>query len=108
MNNLLSNALKYTEQGFIHYGFHRGKKYLEIFVKDSGIGISKEEQKNIFDYFHKVDTSETKFYQGSGIGLTICKRLITMMGSSIYVDSESYKGSRFYFKLPWAKKEPDP
>lgn len=100
MNNLVGNAIKYTETGYIKFGYLIENEYIKIFVKDTGIGINSEDINKIFDYFYKAESSETKLYQGTGIGLSICKKLVESMGGTIWVESEPGKGSSFYFTLP--------
>ena len=98
--NLLSNAEKFTEKGEIWISSgHKGNRY-EIKVKDSGIGISPVEQGNIFEPFEQVDGSATRKYGGTGIGLTISKKFMELMGGVIRVDSEPGQGSEFVISLP--------
>jgi len=101
MTNLLGNALKFTEKGFIEFGFDlvSADKYM-FFVKDTGIGISPENQQLIFKRFSQVDGSHTRNYGGTGLGLSISKNLAELMGGKLWVDSVQGKGSTFYFTLP--------
>ncbi|HEX2934529.1 MAG TPA: two-component regulator propeller domain-containing protein [Bacteroidales bacterium] len=99
-NNLINNALKYTEKGFIHFGFDILNEEIRFYVKDSGLGISAENYNKIFNHFYKVDTGNDRLYRGTGIGLSICKRLVEMMGGKIWVESTVDVGSTFYFTLP--------
>ena len=98
--NLLSNARKFTNEGEIIVGYSVHEHYLEFFVKDTGIGISKENQEIIFDRFRQADDKYTREFGGTGLGLNICKNLIIMMGGDIRVESEVNKGSCFFFTLP--------
>jgi signal transduction histidine kinase/CheY-like chemotaxis protein len=100
MNNLLTNAFKYTEAGYIRFGYRKTGKKIRIFVEDSGVGIEDGDSEKVFDYFHKLNISETKLYQGTGIGLSICKKLVELMESEIRLESQPGKGSMFYFDLP--------
>ena len=96
--NLLGNALKFTEKGSIE--FHAeflNQKDLYIYVRDTGIGISEENQKLIFDYFTQADGSLTRKYGGTGIGLTLSKQIIEKMGGTLQVESKIGEGSTFYF-----------
>ncbi len=100
--NLVGNAIKFTEKGEIVVSVKSHKlegKNAELMfsVKDSGIGIPKERQDAIFENFSQADSSTTRKFGGTGLGLTISKRLVELMGGSIYVDSEAGKGSTFYF-----------
>ncbi len=101
MTNLLGNALKFTEKGFIEFGFDlvSTNKYM-FFVKDTGIGISQENQQLIFKRFSQVDGSHTRNYGGTGLGLSISKNLTELMGGKLWVDSVQGQGSTFYFTLP--------
>jgi signal transduction histidine kinase/ligand-binding sensor domain-containing protein len=100
-NNLLNNALKFTDKGFIEFGYKNiDNKYITFFVKDSGIGIDKKYQKLIFDRFFKIENKET-FYSGTGLGLSISKYLIERLGGNIWVESEPGHGAEFLFTLPY-------
>jgi signal transduction histidine kinase/CheY-like chemotaxis protein len=103
--NLLSNAVKFTpEKGRITVGnyLHReeSKDYLATWVKDTGIGIRKEDQQAIFEEFRQVDSSYARQHQGTGLGLALTKRLIELHGGRIWVESEPGVGSLFTFLLP--------
>ena len=100
--NILDNALKYTEKGYVEFGYQILNKnnLVEFYVKDTGIGIPKEKQKDIFQRFNKIETDNTKLYRGTGLGLTITQNLIERLGGTIRVESEVNKGSTFYFTLP--------
>jgi len=104
LSNLIGNALKFTEKGNIEIGYRidesKSKTYIEFYVKDTGIGIPKNKQKLIFDRFRQIDESRTRRFGGTGLGLSISKRLVEVLGGSIWVESESKKGSTFYFALP--------
>ncbi|HHY27636.1 MAG TPA: PAS domain S-box protein [Desulfitobacterium dehalogenans] len=100
LNNLLSNALKFTERGEVSLTIKRlqwDKDFSEFkfTVKDTGIGIAKEEQLNLFEEFNQVDGSITRKYGGTGLGLAISRKLVDMMGGKIWVESEKAKGSSF-------------
>ncbi|WP_085918783.1 ATP-binding protein [Halomonas sp. CSM-2] len=105
LNNLLSNALKFTHQGDVvvrvmleHYA---GKHVvLNISVSDTGIGLSEEHQQQLFSAFSQAEPSHPRQFGGSGLGLTICRQLIHRMGGEISVESELNKGSTFSFTLP--------
>ncbi|GEM_PF-835375 len=99
--NLVSNAVKFTEKGnvSVHYGMH-SKDMAYIRVKDSGIGMTKEDLSLIFQRFSQVDGSSTRRAGGTGLGLTITKQLVEMHGGDIHVDSELGKGSTFWFTVP--------
>ena len=97
VTNFMSNAIKFTHRGTITVGYRiDARQQLEMFVEDTGIGISIENQEAVFDRFLKVDS----FVQGTGLGLPLCKSIIEKMGGHIGVISELGKGSRFWFTLP--------
>ncbi len=102
ITNLLNNALKFTENGHIHFGYKIMENQVVFFVSDTGIGIDESEYENIFNPFHKVDTDKTKLYKGTGLGLSISKKLVNLMGGEIWLDSEVGKGTTFYFTLPYS------
>lgn len=100
ITNLISNAIKFTSKGEIHFGFRVKEDFVEFYVKDTGIGIPAERVASIFKRFGKVDD----FVQGTGLGLTLCRMLVEKMGGRIWLRSEEGKGSRFYFTLPLLKE----
>ena len=97
--NLLNNAIKFTLEGEIHYGFSQKEDMVEFYVKDTGIGIPAEKASRIFERFGKLDN----FVQGTGLGLTICRLLVEKMGGHIWVRSRVNQGTTFYFTLPLYK-----
>ncbi len=99
--NLLGNAIKFTECGSVEFGYQLKDKVLECYVKDTGIGISKEKQKLVFDRFTQADDSLTRKFGGSGLGLAISRGLIELLGGHIWMTSELHKGSTFYFTVPY-------
>ena len=104
LSNLVKNALKYTSSGRIDIGYRMNLNQIEFFVKDTGIGIEKDRQKVIFDRFVQADVSLSRPYEGAGLGLSIAKGYIDMLGGKIWVQSELQKGSRFYFTIPVKNK----
>jgi two-component system sensor histidine kinase/response regulator len=112
--NLVGNAIKFTDQGEValrvSIAGEEGKDRIVRFcVSDTGIGIPVEKQNLIFDPFAQADTSTTRKYGGTGLGLTISARLVAMMGGRIWVQSQPEKGSQFYFttKLKSSEKKPE-
>jgi signal transduction histidine kinase/CheY-like chemotaxis protein len=101
MFNLLSNAVKFTKDGTVEFGVKLNGQMLEFFVKDSGIGIQEKNHLKIFEMFGQADASSTRLHGGSGLGLTISKKLVELMGGKIWVKSELGIGSTFYFSLPY-------
>lgn len=101
MYNLLSNAVKFTNDGGqIRVNALSNNYYLQVSVADNGIGIKKEDMELIFKEFTQVESSSTRKYEGTGLGLPLTKRYIEMQGGSIHVESEYGKGSNFTFRLP--------
>jgi len=100
LNNLLSNAFKFTEQGLIELGVSCTKDNIQFYVKDTGIGISTSEQEIIFQRFSQANKNTSKLYGGTGLGLAITKQLVELLGGKIWVESELNKGSCFYFIIP--------
>jgi signal transduction histidine kinase/DNA-binding response OmpR family regulator/HPt (histidine-containing phosphotransfer) domain-containing protein len=112
LTNLLSNALKFTERGsitlqVIRKGETRTQHELRFEVRDSGIGIAKENHQNLFRAFSQADASTTRLYGGTGLGLVICKRIVDLMGGTIGVESEAGRGSTFWFDIPMMKAAGD-
>ncbi len=104
LSNLVGNAIKFTDTGYVDMGYHLEENEILFYVHDTGIGIPTEFQKDIFKRFHQVKNKD-KFYGGSGLGLAISKAYIDMMGGRIWVNSTEGKGSSFYFTLPMAHFE---
>lgn len=100
VKNLLSNALKFTSQGKIEFLIKDDKNNIKILIKDEGIGIAQDKLEYIFDRFKQLDGSTTRKYGGTGLGLTICKELITLLNAHIKVTSEENKGSTFEVTIP--------
>lgn len=108
INNLVSNAIKFTFQGIITIQatlLQKNKDWvtLHFSVTDTGIGIPKEKQALIFESFTQANANITREYGGSGLGLTIIKKLLELQGSTIHVESEPGKGSKFHFDLTFKK-----
>ena len=103
--NLLANAVKFTEKGFIEVNASRRNGDLKISVRDTGIGISAEDQKMIFEAFRQVDGSVQRKFGGSGLGLTIAKRLIELHSGRLHVESKQGEGTIFSFTLPMTGQE---
>ncbi len=102
--NLLSNSLKFTERGLVVVRARvknktRQRVELQFSVSDTGVGIEPEQIDTLFDPFTQADGSTTRKYGGTGLGLTICKRLVMMMGGDIRVESEPGRGSTFFFTV---------
>lgn len=100
LTNLIKNAIKFTENGSIEFGYNKKDKILEFYVKDTGIGIPKNRQEAIFERFIQADIADSNATQGAGLGLSISKAYIEMLGGKIWVESDAV-GSIFYFTLPY-------
>jgi CheY-like chemotaxis protein len=101
LTNLVRNAIKFTNEGSIEFGYEKKGEYLEFFVKDTGVGISKNQTELIFERFRQGNESHNRGYEGSGLGLSIAKAYVEMLGGEIWVESEEGKGSKFYFTIPY-------
>ena len=101
ISNLLNNAIKFTIQGHIDFGYVLKENYVEFFVKDTGVGISEEHQKKIFDRFYQVDGAISRQYAGTGLGLSICKAYTELLGGKIWVISQPGEGTEFRFTIPF-------
>ena len=113
LNNLVGNAIKFTEKGSVILTVDVIKEspegfLLEFCVTDTGIGIPPENLENIFDSFSQASSDTTRKYGGTGLGLTITKKLLDMQGSQIKVESETGKGSKFFFQLTFKASNSEP
>lgn len=103
--NLIKNAIKYSKGGTIEIGYSKKNETLEFYVKDTGIGIPKEKLEAVFERFIQVNSGDEMTSHGAGLGLSITKAYVEMLGGKIAVESEEGIGSTFYFSLP-CKPEP--
>jgi CheY-like chemotaxis protein len=111
--NLIKNAIKFTKEGSIEFGYNlinsnlqANKKAvesfeLEFFVKDTGVGISKEYNNIVFERFRQASEGYARNFEGAGLGLSISKAYIEMLGGKIWVESQLGKGSTFFFTIPY-------
>lgn len=103
LDNLISNAIKYTESGTVETGYsiksYEGNPVIEVYVKDTGIGIPADMRDLIFDRFRQVE--EGRFHEGAGLGLSISKGIIELLGGRIWLESELNIGTTFYFSIPY-------
>jgi PAS domain S-box-containing protein len=107
LTNLVKNAIKYSQEGTIEFGYLKKGETLEFYVKDTGIGIPKERQTAIFERFIQADITDKMALQGAGLGLSIAKAYVEMLGGKIWVESEEGIGSTFYFTLPYQTEQKD-
>ncbi|WP_166963765.1 PAS domain-containing hybrid sensor histidine kinase/response regulator [Yeosuana marina] len=108
LKNLLKNALKFTEEGYINYGYNiyqvDDKTMVKFFIEDTGIGIHKDHQELIFEVFRQADGSFGRKHEGMGVGLSTAKKLIILLGGSIWVESLEGNGSSFFFTIPFEQE----
>jgi PAS domain S-box-containing protein len=107
LTNLIGNALKFTQQGFINFGYLVKNNQLEFYVEDSGIGIPLNMQEIVFKRFRQVETTDTRNFGGSGLGLSISKAYVEMLGGKMWLTSELGKGTVFYFTIPYKNTTPN-
>lgn len=103
--NLVKNAVKYSNKGSIEFGYIKKEFNIEFFVSDTGIGIQKNRQKAVFERFIQADIDDKMAIQGAGLGLSISKAFVEMLGGKIWVESKFGKGSTFYFTIPYDKSD---
>jgi signal transduction histidine kinase/ActR/RegA family two-component response regulator len=100
--NIVGNAIKFTERGYVEFGYTlTSDSLIRFYVKDTGVGLPKGKEHEIFDRFSKFSNDQQRLYGGTGIGLSIAKNLVEMMGGEIGVKSEPLEGTQFYFTLPF-------
>lgn len=106
LTNLVGNALKFTEQGHVTFGYSIKDPYIEFFIEDTGIGIASEMHSEIFKRFRQVEIYANRKFGGSGLGLSISKAYTELLGGKIWLTSELGKGSTFFFTIPYKKMAP--
>ena len=100
-SNLISNAIKFTDKGFVKFGYTIEKNAVLFFVRDSGIGIDEKDQESVFERFVKLETSSYEItHRGTGIGLSIAKKVVELLEGRIWLESTPMAGTTFYFTLP--------
>ena len=107
-NNLIGNAAKFTQKGYIRFGYRQSAPdRLEFVVEDTGIGLAPDQQEIIFERFRQADISTGLQYGGTGLGLTISRSLVQMMGGEMWVESTEGDGATFYFTIPYMPVAPE-
>ncbi|MGA2296447.1 MAG: ATP-binding protein, partial [FCB group bacterium] len=101
LTNLINNAIKFTKSGSIDFGYEIKDNVIQLYVKDTGIGIQADMYERIFDRFTQAESTLSRNYEGAGLGLAICKGLVELLGGKIWVESEINKGTTFFFTLPY-------
>lgn len=106
LSNILNNAIKFTNEGFIEFGYHmKSISTLEFYVKDSGIGFPEYKKEDIFEKFQVVNVALSKKIGGAGLGLTISRNLIKLLGGEVWVESQEGIGTTFFFTIPLNRSE---
>lgn len=108
MHNLIGNGIKFTESGHIRVEARRRDGLLEVSVEDTGVGIPAAKKEAIFQEFEQADGSEQRLFTGTGLGLSVSKRLIEMHGGQMWVESEEGHGARFHFTVPLSREKQAP
>ncbi len=106
LTNLVRNAIKFTYEGSIEFGYEKKGEYLEFYVKDTGIGIPKNQRELIFERFRQGSESLRRNYEGVGLGLSISRRLVDMMGGELILESQWGIGSVFTVSMPFQRMKP--
>ncbi len=101
LTNLIDNAIKFTNEGSISFGYEIKNDMVEFYVKDTGIGIPDSKKKSIFNRFEQAEIGHSRSYEGSGLGLSISKGYVEHLGGEIWLESEEGKGSLFFFTIPY-------
>jgi CheY-like chemotaxis protein len=100
LTNLIKNGLKFTQNGKVEFGYKIRGNFVQFYVSDTGIGVPAEMQTKIFERFRQVETNMASKYEGAGLGLSISKAFVELLGGTIWLESEPNKGSTFYFTIP--------
>ncbi len=103
LTNLVGNALKFTSMGLVKFGYELVDDHIRFFVEDTGIGIPLNMHQEIFKRFRQVETDDTRNFGGSGLGLTLSKGYVELLGGQLWVKSEPGAGSVFYFTIPFRR-----
>ncbi|RLD58490.1 MAG: hypothetical protein DRJ05_07935 [Bacteroidetes bacterium] len=102
--NLIKNAIKFTENGGVTFGYVKNDNFVEFFVKDTGIGVSENRLEAIFRRFEQADIEDITVHEGSGLGLAIAKAYVELLGGKIWLTSKEGRGSKFLFTIPYVVK----
>jgi len=100
LGHLLDNAIKFTKEGEVLMGYERFSSVLRFFIKDSGVGIAEDRKEAIFESFVQEDEGSGRFFEGSGLGLTISKKFTELLGGKLWIDSEKNVGTAVYLEIP--------
>ena len=100
ISKLIDNSLKFTPKGKIEFGYEVSGEFLKFFVEDTGIGVTNEMHERLFDRFYKIESMDSQFFGGSGLGLPISKGFTELLGGKIWFESNAEMGSVFFFTIP--------
>jgi CheY-like chemotaxis protein len=103
--NLIGNAIRFTNSGYVEFGYHVLENFIEFYVKDTGIGISPSQHEIIFQPFCQANSQISNDYGGTGLGLAIAKTYVSILGGTMWVESKSGRGATFFFTLPLTSTE---
>jgi signal transduction histidine kinase/CheY-like chemotaxis protein len=106
--NLVENAIRFTSYGYVEIGYREYKNEIEFFIKDTGTGITPDQQKTIFEPFCMTGNQLSSETEGTGLGLTITKKYISILGGKIWLESETGKGTTFFFSIPKTENKMKP
>ncbi|MFO8234455.1 MAG: ATP-binding protein [Bacteroidales bacterium] len=104
LTNLINNAIKFTDQGTVEFGYSFQNNEIRFYVSDMGIGIEDNLKEKISERFRQEELTIARKYEGVGLGLSISKAYVEMLGGEIWLESEKNKGTTFYFTIPVEKK----
>lgn len=107
LQKLLWNAFKFTNRGYVEVGYHVIENRFEFYVKDSGVGVLESQKTFIFEYFRQGNETLSRNHEGNGLGLTIAKAYVEILGGTIWVENNEGNGSIFKFTIPYHQHEPD-
>ena len=107
LSNLIKNAIKFTKQGYINFGYEADSSEITFYIEDSGVGIPDNQIDMVFERFRQGSSLLTRNYEGAGLGLSISKAFVEMLGGRIWATSELNKGSKFMFTIPNRKYQPN-
>jgi PAS domain S-box-containing protein len=100
ISNLLNNSFKFTRQGTVQFGYNVKNSVLEFYVRDTGIGVPADKQSKIFDRFYQIESDSSRQYSGAGLGLSISKAYVEILGGQIWLESKPGIGTEFFFTIP--------
>jgi len=101
LSNLISNSIKFTDEGSVEFGYYTDDQFVVFFVSDTGIGIKPENQEVIFESFRQEDSTLNRKYKGTGLGLSISKAFTELLGGKIWFEPNQTKGTTFYLSIPY-------